>query len=152
MQSKSVAIEELMPVICEAIQNGSGVNMTPRGRSMLPFISEKDSVFLEKPPSRLKKYDIAFYLRRCPDSKDVYVMHRLIKIKDDGYVFCGDNQFREETGIEHSDIVALVTSVSLGDKNKMRGVSYAIYCRTLFLRRFIKKIRWKLGTVLKRFL
>lgn len=147
MQSKSVAIEELIPVIREAVENGSGINMTPRGQSMLPFISGRNSVFLEKPPVRLKKYDVALYYRR---KTGIYVMHRMIKIKNGGYVFCGDNQAWKETGVEDPDIIALVTSVKEENKEKMRGFSYALYCRTLFLRRFIKKIKWKLRTVLKR--
>ena len=148
MLNKSVAIEELVPIICEAIENGVGINMTPRGQSMLPFISDRDSVFLEKPPTRLKKYDVAFYFRR---STKTYVMHRLIKIKNGGYVFCGDNQFWEETGIEHGDVIALVTSVSRGGKEKMCGFFYAVYCRTLFLRRVLKKVKWKLATMLRHF-
>lgn len=147
MLNKKVAIEDLIPVISEAIQNGSGISMTPKGQSMLPFISDKDSVYLEKPPARLKKYDIALYYRR---SSGIYVMHRLIKIKNGEYVFCGDNQVCGETGIEHADIVALVTGVSRDGKQKMRGLKYTLYCRTLFLRRFFEKVRRKLGIILKR--
>ena len=138
MQNKKAGIEELVPLISEAVKNGTEIRLTPRGRSMLPFLCERDIVVLSKPPKRLNKYDIALYYRK---NGDVYVMHRLINIKDGEYVFCGDNQCYPEQGVKDGDIIAVVSSAIRNEKETMRGMGYLLYCRTLFVRRFLKKVK-----------
>jgi hypothetical protein len=47
---------------------------------------------LVKPEIPPKKYDVIFYRRE----NGQYVLHRIIKIKKDGYVCRGDNQTAKE--------------------------------------------------------
>jgi hypothetical protein len=55
------------------------------------------SVIITKKKERLKKYDVAFYIR----DNGAYVLHRVIEVTDSGYVTCGDAQFmREQVGEE----------------------------------------------------
>ena len=62
---------------------------TNRGDSMMPLIKEgRDLIIIEKPVGRLKKYDVPLYKR---DSGQ-YVLHRVLKVRDDDYVICGDNR------------------------------------------------------------
>ncbi|MDY6367089.1 MAG: S24/S26 family peptidase [Clostridia bacterium] len=60
----------------------------PRGNSMWPTLKNaKQSVVLMPKSKRLKRMDVAMYMR---DDK-TFVLHRVIEVKDDGYVFCGDS-------------------------------------------------------------
>ena len=79
---------------------------TPVGSSMLPLIRERiDTVRLEKPNGRCKKYDVIMYQRR----NGIYVLHRIIAVKDDSYVLCGDNQSFLEHGVTDDMIIGVMT-------------------------------------------
>lgn len=63
------------------------------GISMLPMLEEKkDAVRLVHVNGRLKKYDLPLYRRKNGD----LVLHRIIKVKKDHYVTCGDNSLELE--------------------------------------------------------
>ena len=63
------------------------------GNSMWPLIkNKKTSVIVLKKEERLKVYDVAFYTR--PNGE--YVLHRVLELKDDGYIVCGDSQTDKE--------------------------------------------------------
>ena len=76
-------------------KNGS-LAFVPSGNSMWPIIKNRgQSVIITKKKERLKKYDVAFYIR----DNGAYVLHRVIDVTDSGYVTCGDAQFmREQVG------------------------------------------------------
>ena len=61
---------------------------TNAGDSMYPTILPRDLLVIEAVTKPLKKYDIPLYKR---DSGQ-YVLHRIIDIKDNSYVICGDNR------------------------------------------------------------
>ena len=67
------------------------------GDSMLPLIRQGKDLLLiaRKPEGRLRKYDVPLYRR---DSGQ-YVLHRILKVRENDYVICGDNRWRCETGI-----------------------------------------------------
>ena len=68
-------------------QNGRLI-YTNKGSSMLPLIREgRDLLIIEPVHGRLKKYDVPLYKR---DSGQ-YVLHRILKVRSDDYVICGDN-------------------------------------------------------------
>ena len=59
-----------------------------RGRSMEPMLHEHiSSVRLAKGEGRPRKWDVALYLR----GDGVMVLHRVIRVLEDEYIFCGDN-------------------------------------------------------------
>ena len=81
---------------------------TNKGDSMLPMIREgKDLLEIEAIQGPLKKYDIPLYRR---DSGQ-YVLHRIVKVRADDYVICGDNRRRKESGITDRHIVGVLTAV-----------------------------------------
>lgn len=79
------------------------------GDSMLPLIRQgRDLVLVSrKPEGRLKKYDVPLYRR---DSGQ-YVLHRILKVRENDYVLCGDNRWRRETGITDRHIVGVLTAI-----------------------------------------
>ncbi len=67
----------------------------PRGVSMYPMLKHTESVVDIVPcKGRLKKYDVALYW--CEKAQKC-VLHRVLSVCADGYVFYGDNCWRKET-------------------------------------------------------
>ena len=92
----------------EILERDGRLVYTSVGNSMLPFIhSGKDVLVIEKPASRLKKYDVPLYRR---DSGQ-YVLHRILKVREKDYVICGDNRWRRETGITDRHILGVLTAI-----------------------------------------
>lgn len=122
-----VNLSELLPIIEEQLSSGKEVCFTPNGQSMLPLlVPGRDSVILNAPPSKLKKYDLPLYRRE----NGQFVLHRVIKVKHDGsYVMCGDNQFSHESGIKQNQIIGIVTSFTRNGKQiSSKNIIYKIYC------------------------
>ena len=113
MENKQVALAELWPVMKEQIENGKTVVFSPKGTSMMPLIRQNiDRVVLKKAPEKLKKYDLPLYLRE----NGQFVLHRVVGVKKDGYVMCGDNQFMREYGIKEGQILALACGIYRDDE------------------------------------
>lgn len=117
------------------------------GISMEPLLKQGRDVFTveKKKNERFRKYDVVMY-RRPPDK---YVLHRIIKVRENDYVILGDNCINKETGITDEDILGVMTSfVRNGKEHKVTDLSYRMYvqlwCRMAFLRIFLKKVKYKL--------
>ena len=92
----------------EILRKDGRLFYTNRGDSMLPMIREgKDLLEIEKTEGRLKKFDVPLYRR---DSGQ-YVLHRIVKVRPDGYVTCGDNRWRKESGVADRHILGVLTAV-----------------------------------------
>lgn len=75
---------------------------------MMPLIRQgKDLLIIEPAHGRLKKYDVPLYRR---DSGQ-YVLHRILRVRKDDYVICGDNRWHLETGITDRHIVGVLSAV-----------------------------------------
>ncbi|MBR7021475.1 MAG: S24/S26 family peptidase [Lachnospiraceae bacterium] len=76
-----------------------------RGVSMEPMLRQnRDLVVIEVPDGRLKRYDVAFYRRG-----NAYVLHRVIRVTEDGcYRIRGDNTYSIEI-VPESDIIGVLT-------------------------------------------
>ena len=78
------------------------------GDSMKPLIRQgKDLLIIEKADGRLKKYDVPLYRR---DSGQ-YVLHRILKVRENDYIICGDNRWQKEYGITDRHIIGVLTAV-----------------------------------------
>lgn len=100
------------------------------GTSMLPLIRQgRDLLIIRKPQGRLKKYDVALYRR---DSGQ-YVLHRVLKVRKEDYVICGDNQYRKETGITDRHILGVLTGMVRDGKEIQLDQMGSSYKRYLFL-------------------
>lgn len=141
-----------MPLIHQRLDLGQSVKFSPRGTSMLPMLREgRDCVILSSPPDRLKKYDVALYQR----INGQYVLHRVVKVKGDGYVFAGDNQFTYEYGLDHTAVIAVMTAFTREQKHhSVHSFAYGTYCHlwhwTRFPRHVVFAIKWRLCRLLRR--
>lgn len=146
-KSLHTPLKDLMPLIRERIAQGQSVRFYPQGVSMLPMLRPgMDSVELSAPPVRLKKYDLPLYQRK----DGAYVLHRVIKVGQT-YTCAGDNQFRYEPGLEHGQVIAVVTAFYRGDqRHSVRTPSYRLYCRFWHAYRKIRHLWLRLKRKLRR--
>ena len=95
------------------------------GKSMKPLLREhRDTVLLKKYDGNLKKYDIALFKR----ANGSYALHRVVKICDSTYSFCGDNQVTIEKGITDEMIVAVAEGIYRDEKYiPCERFSYKLY-------------------------
>jgi len=82
--------KDLMPHVIEALKEHKEVTFKVSGHSMWPFYHhQKTSVTLIQ--GLYKKHDVVLAIYR-----DRYVLHRIIKIKDDSIILQGDGAIRKE--------------------------------------------------------
>jgi len=147
-----INLEDMFPVIMEQISSGGDFVFGPKGISMLPLIKQgEDSVVISPVKEPLKKYDVPLYRR----ANGQFVLHRIVAVRKDGYVLCGDNQYEREYGITDSNIIGIMTKIKKKDgiisvedreykKYSIRRVRHQyIKSKYIKLKRIIKKlIRW----------
>ena len=141
MSERKVSLEELMPLIRESLAQGKNVRFSPKGVSMLPMLRQgMDTVVLSPLPERLKKYDLPLYQRK--DGQ--YVLHRVVKAGEK-YTCMGDNQFFLEPGLDHGQMIALVTAFTRGGReHSVNEIGYRIYCRVWHYSRPVRRL-WRGG-------
>jgi len=126
--SRKVAMSELSPLMKEILENGGEVVFTVKGNSMTPLLRHgRDEVCIVKPQDNiLRKYDIPLFVRK--DGK--YILHRIVKVKPDGYVVMGDNQKTKEYPVLPSQVIGVVKGVWRGGKYiSCDNLWYRLYCR-----------------------
>ena len=132
-------MEDIMPLIREALSAGQSVRIYPMGTSMLPMLRQKvDSVLLSPITGKLQKYDIPLYQR----DNGKYVLHRIVG-EGETYTCIGDNQFQLEPGIRPDQLIAVVTAFYRGErKYTVTALGYRLYCRAWHHSRRLRKF-WR---------
>lgn len=123
---KQVAIEDIIGIMTEKLNNGGRVTFTPRGKSMLPMLRDgEDVVILEKPKGRLRMFDVPLYKRKDGS----YILHRVVSNDSQGnYVLCGDNQTVYEYGVTDDDIIGVVVAfIRKGKLYQITSLKYRMY-------------------------
>lgn len=87
---------------------------TNTGISMMPLLRQhRDLLIIAPPPEgRLRIWDIPLYRR----DNGQYIMHRVLWVRKDDYIICGDNQWRPETGITDRHIIGVLEAVNRDGK------------------------------------
>ena len=106
-------------------ENGVYVSTTV-GVSMYPMLrNRRDTVMIKPVASRLKRYDVPLYRRG-----DDYVLHRIVAVKPEGYVICGDNCMKREYNITDQQIIGVLDGFYRDGKEvDMNGWKYRLYSR-----------------------
>lgn len=125
---------------------------TNKGDSMMPLIKQdRDLLVIEPVHGRLKKYDVPLYKR---DSGQ-YVLHRILKVRDNDYVICGDNRWSKEYGVTDRHIIGVLTAVIRnGREVSVNSRKYRLYvhlwCDLFPVRAFVLHAANKLKRLIKR--
>lgn len=123
------------------------ITYTCKGVSMLPLLRQKRDLFtVTKRQGRCKKYDVALYRR----ADGAYVLHRVVKVCEDGYVILGDNCLNKEYGIKDEDILGVMTLfVRDGKEYSVDAGLYRVYVKVWYALYPIRRL-WKLLGGLRR--
>ena len=96
MSAEKTSIEAVLT------QNGKYVGPTV-GVSMLPMLkNRRDTIVVLPKTERLKALDVALYKRG-----DSYILHRVLEVKEKGYIIRGDNCYTDENVPEDAVIGVL---------------------------------------------
>ncbi len=125
----------LLNEVTQLLGEGREVVITPKGRSMLPFIrGEVDRIKLHQ-PGNLKVGDIvlAYF-------EDRYVLHRIIAINGDEITLMGDGNLKgTEQGVR-KDVVGKVVEIITPDHRQHKPGKAWLWRHTLFLRKYLLKV------------
>lgn len=133
----------------QELERKGTITYTCRGVSMLPLLRQQRDLFtITKRQSRCKKYDVALYKR----ADGAYVLHRIVEVLPDGYVFLGDNCLNKEYGIREQDVLGVMTSFVRDGKeyaaDAKRCLRYAKVWYMLYpVRRLWKLLKMKLRRI-----
>ena len=124
MKNVAIPMEELMPLLQMQMNTAGQAWLTVTGGSMMPMLyHRKDRVLLEPVQNPLKKGDLILYQRK----NGIYVLHRILKVKKEGLICCGDNQCRRET-IGKEQVLAVVVAFTRKKKQYTVGSrGYRLY-------------------------
>lgn len=124
----------------QVLQEHGQLVYTNVGDSMWPLLHEgRDLMIIDKKPEgRMKKYDAILYKRPCGK----YIMHRILKVRKDDYVLCGDNRWLREFGVKDEWILGVLTAVvRKGKRVSVTSWKYRLYvhiwCDFYWIRAFI---------------
>lgn len=134
--------------IHKALTNHQLIAIHPQGTSMFPLLKEgRDSVIaapLEKHAPGIN--DIILYRR----DNGLLVLHRLCKIKKDGYYFVGDNQTEKEGPLRREQLLAYVIQITRnGHTFSTKHPIYAVVSRIWLL---LRPVRHKISRPAKKLL
>ncbi len=98
----------LLTAMQELTEAGHTVSVRVSGNSMAPFLRHgRDTVWFKKPDRPLRVGDVVFYRR----ASGQFVLHRICRIRDDGYYIVGDNQTGVEGPVQAAQIFAVAVQV-----------------------------------------
>lgn len=125
METQQLKIEEVLA------RDGELVKM-PVGVSMWPMLkNRRDSIVIETLKRPVKNNDVVLFKRK----NGQYVLHRVVRVREDSYVIRGDNCMRSEYGIARAQILGILRGFYKGDRyidcetNRLYKI-YVFLCRS----------------------
>lgn len=85
------------------------------GISMMPFLRERRDIIeirRKAQDKRYSRYDVVLYKRN-----DLYILHRILKVRPNDYIICGDHNYIREYGITDDQILGVMTRVIRNGKS-----------------------------------
>lgn len=153
MQTVTVSTDSLMELVCLQLKQGGRANLMVTGSSMLPWLrEERDTVLLSPINGDLLPGDVALYRR----DNGRYLLHRVISLTPEGYLFCGDNQAYLEPVRQDQLLALMIGYTRKGKVYDLNAVGYRLYSwiwlRLFCLRKSYIRMRRRLGRMRRRFL
>lgn len=130
---KVVDTREYVTMLRGLVEEGREVSMVIAGSSMSPFlIHKRDVIYFRSPDRPFRTGDMVFYLR----DNGRYVMHRICRVRPEGYYLVGDAQTAVEGPIRPDQIFARITKV----RRKERWLAEGCFWWEFFARIWIRVI------------
>ena len=108
MNTRVVDTNEYVSVLRELAEEGRVVSMLIAGSSMSPFLCHnRDYIYFTRPERELRRGDMVFYQRDTGQ----YVMHRICRVRPEGYYLVGDAQTQIEGPLRRDQIFARIIRV-----------------------------------------
>ena len=125
----------------QELERKGTITYTCRGVSMLPLLRQQKDLFtITKRQGRCRKYDVALYKR----ADGAYVLHRIVKVLPDGYVFLGDNCLNKEYGITDQDVLGVMTSFVRDGKEYAADAGGCLFYAKVWYMLYPVRRLWKL--------
>ena len=139
-----------MSSIEEILARDGRLIYTIKGVSMLPMLRQnRDIVVISVPEGRLRKFDVALYKRG-----KAYVLHRVIHVRENGYLIRGDNTYALEDVPDSSVIGVLTNFMRKGKTYSVDNPAYRRYVRFWHFvypaRAFYVKVRRRLSRLVRK--
>ena len=130
MEQKTADIERLL-------EQGRSIQIQPQGYSMYPlFVPGRDAAVIERTEStHLKRGDVVLYRRESGK----LVLHRIYRIRKDGFYMVGDNQSEVEGPLRASQIKGILTGFVR--KGKYTSAGHPVYRLASRLWLFLRPMR-----------
>ena len=126
-----VSPEQVMEPLLELLTETTAIPLVVSGGSMTPFLaSGRDTVYLSSICAPLKKGDVVLYRR----DNGRYVLHRILRVKDEIYTMIGDAQTVAEPGIRREQILAIVTAARRNGTLLQKGSFLWMFFRLVWIR------------------
>jgi len=119
-------MEHKLEAVLESLPPDGALFFTPLGTSMFPlFLGGRDQVCVTPiSPDKLRRADVVLYRR----DNGMLVIHRIWKIKTDGFYMVGDNQTQPEGPLRPQQIKAVMISVRRkGTEISCHNLVYVLY-------------------------
>ena len=127
---------------------------TNLGDSMMPFLREGRDLMIIEPrqEGRCKRLDAVLYKR--PNGK--YVLHRILKVRKNDYVLCGDNRIMREFGVQEDWIFGVLTGIIRDGKtipvtDRRYLLRVHLLCDFFWIRVFVIRFRRLLRKIKRKF-
>ncbi len=143
MEEKRLTIEDVL------LETGKYIGPTV-GVSMLPMLKQRrDTIVVAAKTDRLKPLDVALYKRG-----DAYILHRVLRVTESGYIIRGDNCYEDEI-VPEETVIGVLTEFFRKDKHYFcTDEKYLRYVKKHLkrykLRRFFVRIKRKIKAIVKR--
>lgn len=125
-QSNNINIDRID--IEQLLENDNIIRIKPKGYSMYPLlVAGRDEAIIKRAkPSELKRGDVVLYRR----DGDILVLHRIFKVKADGFYMVGDNQVEPEGPLRADQIKGVMISfIRRGRQISVRNPMYILLSR-----------------------
>ena len=140
----------------EKLKNDEEVSSLTVGISMEPMLRQhRDIVIIKRIDRKLKKNDVPLYKR---PGRDKLVLHRILKVTENGYVIRGDNLYIKEYDVKDGDIIGVLKAFYRDGKyydceKSRKYKTYVFFMRVSYPLRYIWKFKLRpfLGKI-KRFI
>lgn len=135
----------LLNEVAQLLGEGREVVITPKGRSMLPFIrGEVDQIKLRQPDGlRVGDIVLAYFGNH-------YVLHRIVAINGEKVVLMGDGNLKGTEQGDRSEVVGKVVEIITPDLRQHKPRKAWLWRHTLFFRKYLLKVYRKWNKLINR--